>query len=110
MLKTDAVRNMLNHAIGTDNALGIAVLMRGKIEIARIPCNMFPSSWFPILQNEAEIGDVVEVRLAAPLDRTELFTMASVDENGFVTGYCTEAQWKYKPAPLRRRRIGLSAR
>lgn len=81
-------------AIGTDHAYGIATLRRGRRVVARVHCSMFPTSWFEALQEKAQVGDLVEVRLGRPLHRTEQYRMATANHNGFVIGFCTEAQWR----------------
>lgn len=100
MTARDAMASM----IGTDMAYGVAVLLRDGKEVARANCSMLPVTWFAPLQEQARLGDLVEVRLARPLNRTERFYMATANHNGFVTGYCTESQWKWRPAKPRRGR------
>ena len=90
--------------VGTDRAYGMAILMRGSKEIARTPCSLFPMSWFGVLQLQARLGDLVEVRLGSPLNRTERYYMATANHNGFVTGYCTEVMWSPKKRSRAKRR------
>lgn len=94
----------INARVATDMAYGVATLTRKGKTVAETKCSMFPVTWFGALQEHARVGDLVEVRLGRPLNRTERFYMAATNHNGLVTHYCTEAQWNWKPPTKRRGR------
>ena len=91
-MPSNATASIAN-AIATDFSYGQATLRRSGKVIAKVFCTMFPESWFSALQEQARLGDMVEVKLGKPLNRTEQFYMATANHNGFVTGYCSKRMW-----------------
>lgn len=96
--------------VATDMAYGRARLVRAGKVIAETPCSLLPSTWFLELQEAASIGDKVEVQLGAPLNRTEIYYMATTNHNGLVNGFCTEQQWNWKPKKNKNKRLRVALR